>query len=64
MSNLTQYDSWLTSDSTAAIVIREPLVPVEGADGVIFPATYAAADRYCIHLETISIRRQVKRMYV
>lgn len=44
MSNLTQYDSWLTSDSTAAIVIREPLVPVEGADGVIFPATYAAAE--------------------
>lgn len=28
----------------AAIVIREPLVPVEGPDGVIFPATYAAAE--------------------
>lgn len=25
-------------------MIREPLVPVEGVDGVIFPATYAAAE--------------------
>jgi CRISPR-associated protein Csb1 len=44
MSDLTKYDNWLTADSVAAIVIREPLVPVEGADGVIFPATFAAAE--------------------
>ncbi len=44
MSDLNKYDNWLTSDFTAAIVIREPLVPVEGADGVIFPATFAAAE--------------------
>jgi CRISPR-associated protein Csb1 len=34
----------LTSDTAAAIVVREPLVPVEGADGVFFPATFAAAE--------------------
>jgi CRISPR-associated protein Csb1 len=44
MSDLNKYDNWLTSDTAAAIVIREKLVPVEGADGVIFPATYAAAE--------------------
>ncbi len=44
MSDLNKYDSWLNTDTSAAIVIREPLVPVEGADGVIFPATYAAAE--------------------
>ncbi len=44
MSDLTKYDNWLTTDSVAAIVVREPLIPVEGADGVIFPATYAAAE--------------------
>lgn len=44
MSDLTQFDSWLTTDSFAALVIREFLEPVEGPDGVIFPATYAAAE--------------------
>lgn len=44
MSDLSQHDNWLTSDTVAAIVIREPLVPVEGPDGVFFPATYAAAE--------------------
>lgn len=44
MSDLNKYDKWLTDDTIAAIVIREPLVPVEGADGVIFPATFAAAE--------------------
>jgi CRISPR-associated protein Csb1 len=43
MSRLDQYDAWLTADDVVAIVIREPLVPVEGPDGVFFPATYAAA---------------------
>jgi len=44
MSDVKQYDKWLTTDDAAAIVIREPLISVEGADGVIFPATYAAAE--------------------
>ncbi|MCC7087073.1 MAG: type I-U CRISPR-associated protein Cas7 [Pirellulales bacterium] len=44
MNDLNKYDNWLTSDAVAAIVIREPLVPVEGSDGVFFPATYAAAE--------------------
>jgi CRISPR-associated protein Csb1 len=44
MSDLNKFDSWLNNDTAAAIVIREPLVPVEGMDGVIFPATYAAAE--------------------
>jgi CRISPR-associated protein Csb1 len=44
MSDLKQHDDWLSSDAVAAIVIREPLVPVEGSDGVFFPATYAAAE--------------------
>ncbi|MEX2172200.1 MAG: type I-U CRISPR-associated RAMP protein Csb1/Cas7u [Pirellulales bacterium] len=44
MSDLNEYDSWLNTDTSAAIVIREPLMPVDGADGVIFPATYAAAE--------------------
>lgn len=44
MSELNKYDIWLASDTAAAIVIREPLVPVEGPDGVLFPATFAAAE--------------------
>ena len=44
MTTVEKFDGWLTDDDAAAIVIREPLVPVEGADGVIFPATYAAGE--------------------
>jgi len=44
MSSLERYDDWLTKDDDAAIVIREVLVPVEGPDGVFFPATYAASE--------------------
>jgi len=39
-----QFDPWLTTDNFAALVIREFLEPVEGPDGVLFPATYAAAE--------------------
>lgn len=39
-----KYDAWLTDGGPAALVIREHLMPVEGRDGVIFPATYAAAE--------------------
>lgn len=44
MSDVAKFDQWLTSDEFAALVIREYLEPVEGPDGVIFPATYAAAE--------------------
>ena len=42
MSDLTQFDHYLSRSGPAALVIREHLMPVEGADGVLFPATYAA----------------------
>jgi CRISPR-associated protein Csb1 len=42
---LTKYDDWLGADeNVAALVIREHLIPVEGADSVVFPATFAAAE--------------------
>jgi len=41
---LTIYDAWLKDGGPAALVIREHLMPVEGSDGVVFPATYAAAE--------------------
>ncbi|HTQ40310.1 MAG TPA: type I-U CRISPR-associated RAMP protein Csb1/Cas7u [Pirellulales bacterium] len=44
MSDPAQFDPWLTTDNFAALIIREFLEPVEGPDGVIFPATYAAAE--------------------
>jgi CRISPR-associated protein Csb1 len=48
MSELTKFDPWVKENDTAALVIRDYLIPVEGTDGVFFPATYAAqqgADR-------------------
>ncbi len=44
MNDATLFDKWLENDDVAALVIREHLMPVEGADGVIFPATYAPAE--------------------
>ncbi len=43
MSNTTlaQFDHLLAADGPAALVVREHLIPVEGADAVLFPATYA-----------------------
>lgn len=48
MSNLLkQYDTWLIGDGgTAALVIREHLIPVEGHDGVLFPPTFASGDGF------------------
>jgi CRISPR-associated protein Csb1 len=40
----SKFDAWLTDGGPAALVIREHLTPVEGKDGVLFPATYAAAE--------------------
>ncbi|MDZ4805683.1 MAG: type I-U CRISPR-associated RAMP protein Csb1/Cas7u [Candidatus Eisenbacteria bacterium] len=44
MSDLEQFDAWLTDTGPAALVIREHLMPVEGHDGVLFPATFAASE--------------------
>jgi CRISPR-associated protein GSU0053/csb1, Dpsyc system len=40
-SRLTQFDSLLAADGPAALVVREHLIAAEGADAVVFPATYA-----------------------
>jgi CRISPR-associated protein Csb1 len=46
MSKLTQFDSYLNQDGPAAIVLKQSLMPVEGEDGVVFPATYASGDGF------------------
>lgn len=43
---LTKYDRWLEDIEPAALVVREYLMPVEGHDGVVFPATFAAGDGF------------------
>jgi CRISPR-associated protein Csb1 len=44
VNELTKFDDWLKEGGPAALVIREPLEPVEGPDGVFFPATYAPTE--------------------
>jgi CRISPR-associated protein Csb1 len=46
MAELTQFDCYLSDDGPSALVIREHLMPVEGPDGVLFPATFAAGDGF------------------
>jgi CRISPR-associated protein Csb1 len=46
MSDLTQFDRYLSHDGPTALVIREHLMPVEGVDGVLFPSTFAAGDGF------------------
>lgn len=46
MSDLKQFDHYLSDDGPAALVIREYLMPVEGEGGVLFPATFAAGDNF------------------
>jgi CRISPR-associated protein Csb1 len=46
MSDLSRFDRYLSDDGPAAIVIREHLMPVEGKDGVLFPATFASGDNF------------------
>lgn len=43
---ISQFDHYLNDDGPAALVIREYLMPVEGPDGVLFPATFAAGDGF------------------
>jgi CRISPR-associated protein Csb1 len=44
MNELTKFDSWIKDGGPAALILRELLEPVEGPEGVFFPATYAAAE--------------------
>lgn len=46
MSTSAQFDHYLSDSGPAALVIREYLTPVEGKDGVLFPATYASGDGF------------------
>ncbi len=46
MSELNKFDHYLSDTSPAALVIRENLMPVDGPDGVLFPATFAAGDGF------------------
>lgn len=46
MNDLNKFDRYLDNDGPAALVIREHLMPVEGDDGVVFPATFAAGDGF------------------
>lgn len=43
---INQFDRFLTSTATAALTIRQPLMPVEGRDAVFFPSTYAKGDGF------------------
>jgi len=40
------HDSYLDANGPAALVIRQPLMPVEGKDGVFFPSTYASGENF------------------
>lgn len=46
MPESSHYDRYLTDDGPAALVIREQLMPVEGSDSVLFPATFAEGDGF------------------
>src|SRR5271156_2098006 len=46
MPDFRHIDNYLNDDGPAALVIREWLMPVEGDDGVLFPATFAAGDGF------------------
>lgn len=46
MATLTQFDHYLTHDGPAALVLKQHLMPVEGTDGVLFPATFASGDGF------------------
>lgn len=45
---MTDFNSLLEHDGPVAIVIKERLRPVGGADSPVFPPTYAGVDGYCI----------------
>src|SRR5437870_13573655 len=46
MPTPNQFDKWIQDDGPAALIIRERLMPAEGPDGVLFPATFAAGEGF------------------
>ncbi len=45
MSSPDTFDAWIQGGSlAAALVCRQPLIPVDGPDGVFFPPTYAPSE--------------------
>jgi len=40
---VSSFDNWLAAEGPAALVIREHLMPAEGKEGVLFPATFASS---------------------
>ncbi len=46
MPNSMQFDHYLNDEGPAALVLRENLMPVEGPNGVLFPATFAAGNGF------------------
>src|SRR5574340_7170 len=38
---IAQFDSWLRDDGPVAVIVREPLEPVQGPQSVLFPPTFA-----------------------
>lgn len=46
MSEVTKFDHYLNHDGPAALALKQYLMPVEGADGVLFPATFASGDGF------------------
>lgn len=46
MSESNRFDGFLNDDGPAALFLREHLAPVEGPEGVVFPATYASGDNF------------------
>ena len=46
MTDIKAFDNYLSDEGPAALVMREWLMPVEGPDGVVFPATFAAGDGF------------------
>lgn len=45
---MTDFNALLEQDGPVAIVVKERLRPVGGADSPVFPPTYAGHDGYCI----------------
>jgi CRISPR-associated protein Csb1 len=46
VTDLKTFDHYLNDEGPVALVIRESLMPVEGPDGVVFPATFASGDGF------------------
>ena len=46
MATLDQFDDFLKNDGPAALVLKQHLMPVEGTDGVLFPATFAEGNGF------------------